>query len=204
MSSTVTFIGKNGTRGVSRSLSEPLSKRLGPTSPALGLAASTDEEIRYRDNRHQPAQARPLTRYLPVRDRSLDLRCFVESSGHSLDDCSQQVLVTPTTCCGYLKKQGGRGFRTWHKRWFVFDRSKRCLMSYYDRTETKLRRSIYFQTIVDVFVDHLRTVLSPNPKLTFCLKTVDRRYYLVAPTGEAMRVWIDVLFTGAEGYKEFW
>lgn len=72
-----------------------------------------------------------------------------------------------------------------------------------DRTETKLRRSIYFQSIMDVFVDHLRTVVSPNQKLTFCLKTLDRRYFLIAPTAEAMRIWIDVLFTGAEGYQEF-
>jgi len=56
---------------------------------------------------------------------------------------------------------------------------------------------------MDVFVDHLRTVVSPNQKLTFCLKTLDRRYYLLAPTAEAMRIWIDVLFTGAEGYQEF-
>lgn len=159
----------------------------------------TDDEIKLREN--HKTQARPLTRYLPVRDKTLDLRCFVESSGHSLDDTSQ-VLVSMSTCCGYLKKQGGK-FRTWHKRWFVFDRNRRCLTYYVDRTETKLRRSIYFQSIMDVFVDHLRTVVSPNQKLTFCLKTLDRRYYLLAPTAEAMRIWIDVLFTGAEGYQEF-
>jgi hypothetical protein len=35
------------------------------------------------------------------------------------------------------------------------------------------------------------------------MKTSDRTYYLMAPTAEAMRIWVDVIFTGAEGYHEF-
>ena len=30
-----------------------------------------------------------------------------------------------------------------------------------------------------------------------------RKYSLTAPSQEAMRIWVDVLFTGAEGYQEF-
>jgi len=52
-------------------------------------------------------------------------------------------------------------------------------------------------------VDHLNSVKSPNPKVTFCVKTRGRRYYLMAPTPEVMRIWVDVIFTGAEGYAEF-
>ena len=44
---------------------------------------------------------------------------------------------------------------------------------------------------------------SPNPKLTFAMKTFERTYYLMAPSPEAMRIWVDVIFTGAEGYQEF-
>ena len=54
-----------------------------------------------------------------------------------------------------------------------------------------------------MYVDHLNEVRSPNPAVTFCMKTSDRTYHLMAPTPEAMRVWVDVLFTGAEGYMEF-
>ena len=64
-------------------------------------------------------------------------------------------------------------------------------------------RRIYFQSIEEVYVDHLREVKSPNQKLTFCVKTYDRTYFLCASTPEAMRIWIDVIFTGAEGYREF-
>jgi pleckstrin homology-like domain family B len=146
-------------------------------------------------------QSRPMTRYLPIRDDALDLRHFVELSGHLLDQRSH-VTVTATACRGFLTKMGGR-FRTWHKRWFVFEREKKGLAYYADRAETRLRRTIAFRAMEDVFVDHLRMVKSPNPAWTFCLKTVERSYFLVAPSAEAMRIWIDVLFTGAEGYREF-
>lgn len=52
--------------------------------------------------------------------------------------------------------------------------------------------------------DSLPAVLqSPNPSLTFCVKTHDRLYYMVAPSPEAMRIWMDVIVTGAEGYTQF-
>lgn len=44
---------------------------------------------------------------------------------------------------------------------------------------------------------------SPNPALTFCIKTHDRLYYMVAPSAEALRIWMDVIVTGAEGYTQF-
>ena len=147
-------------------------------------------------------QARPLTRYLPVRDKELDLRQFIETSGHGVDNC-QHVSLNATTCKGSLTKMGSK-IKTWNKRWFVFDRTRRALLYFSDKSEAKPRGGIYFQSIMEVYVDHLRTVKSPNPKLTFCVKTYDRMFYLVAPTPEAMRIWIDVIFTGAEGYQEFY
>ena len=76
-------------------------------------------------------------------------------------------------------------------------------MYFSDKTETKLKGLVCFQAIEEVYVDRLRTVKSPNPKLTFCMKTFDRTYFLVAPSLETMTIWIDVLFTGAEGYQQF-
>ncbi|XP_067678677.1 pleckstrin homology-like domain family B member 1 isoform X3 [Haliotis asinina] len=157
------------------------------------------QQVKMREKQIQ--QARPLTRYLPIRNKDFDLRQHIETAGHNIDSCPQ-VNVTPTSCRGFLHKMGNK-FKTWHKRWFVFDRVKRSLLYYVDKGETKARGGIYFQAIEEVYVDHLRTVKSPNPKLTFCVKTYDRTYYLVAPTPEAMRIWIDVVFTGAEGYQQF-
>ena len=147
-------------------------------------------------------QSRPLTRYLPVRDAHLNLEQFVASAGHNVDACSH-VIVTATACRGFLAKIGGR-LRTWKRRWFVFDRAARYLCYYADRSETKPPRGlIYFQAIEDVFVDHMGRARSPTPQLTFCVKTNNRAVYLVAPSAEAMRIWVDIIFTGAEGYREF-
>ncbi|XP_060081466.1 uncharacterized protein LOC132560804 [Ylistrum balloti] len=157
------------------------------------------QQVKMRER--QVKQARPLTRYLPVREKEFDLKQHIETAGHHLDNCPQ-ISVTPTSCRGFLHKMGNK-FKTWHKRWFVFDRVKRSLIYYTDKTETKARGGIYFQAIEEVYVDHLRTVKSPNQKLTFCVKTYDRTYYMVAPSAETMRIWIDVIFTGAEGYQQF-
>lgn len=144
---------------------------------------------------------RPLTRYLPVREDDFDLRQHIESTGHNLGTCPF-VEVTSTQCKGYLLKMGTK-HKTWNKRWFVFDREKKALLYYMDKSEHKPRGGIYFQSIEDVFVDHMRTVKSPNHKFTFCVKTYDKPYYLVAKSPEALSIWIDVIFTGAEGHQEF-
>lgn len=147
-------------------------------------------------------QSRPMTRYLPVRGScDLDLRQFIESSGHRVDG-NPHIHLTPSTCRGHLVKMGTK-FRLWHRRWFVFDRTRRSVIYFADQSAKKVRGCVLFSAIEDVFVDHLRTVRSPSPKLTFCLKTTVKNFYLVAPSPEAMRIWIDVLFTGAEGYQGF-
>uniref|UniRef100_A0A3Q3MZS6 Pleckstrin homology-like domain family B member 1 n=1 Tax=Mastacembelus armatus TaxID=205130 RepID=A0A3Q3MZS6_9TELE len=148
------------------------------------------------------SQARPMTRYLPIRKEEFDLRSHVESSGHNVETC-YQVILTEKMCKGYLVKMGGK-IKSWKKRWFVFDRLKRTFSYYVDKHETKLKGVIYFQAIEEVYYDHLRSATkSPNPSLTFCVKTHDRLYYVVAPSAEAMRIWMDVIVTGAEGYTQF-
>lgn len=59
------------------------------------------------------------------------------------------------------------------------------------------------QAIEEVYVDHSNAVKSPNPAITFAIKSSERTYHLLAPSPEAMRIWVDVIFTGAEGYREF-
>uniref|UniRef100_A0A8C4DVM9 Pleckstrin homology-like domain family B member 1 n=1 Tax=Dicentrarchus labrax TaxID=13489 RepID=A0A8C4DVM9_DICLA len=159
-----------------------------------------EKEVKMRSKNF--SQARPMTRYLPIRKEEFDLRSHVESSGHSVDTC-YQVILTEKMCKGYLVKMGGK-IKSWKKRWFVFDRLKRTFSYYVDKHETKLKGVIYFQAIEEVYYDHLRSATkSPNPSLTFCVKTHDRLYYMVAPSAEAMRIWMDVIVTGAEGYTQF-
>ncbi|XP_046649449.1 pleckstrin homology-like domain family B member 1 isoform X1 [Daphnia pulicaria] len=164
-------------------------------------------EVRLRDKQRaqqvqqQQQQQRPLTRYLPVRGDGFDLRQHVETAGHQVELCPH-VTLTSTSARGYLHKMGSR-FKTWNKRWFVFDRTQRTFLYFTDKSETRKRSGAYFQAIEEVYVDHLQSVRSPNPKLTFCVKTRERTYHLMAPSAEAMRIWVDVIFTGAEGYQQF-
>ncbi|XP_018081318.1 pleckstrin homology-like domain family B member 1 isoform X19 [Xenopus laevis] len=169
-----------------------------------------DKEVKMREKHF--SQARPLTRYLPIRKEDFDLRTHIESSGHSVDACPH-IILSEKMCRGFLTKMGGK-IKSWKKRWFVFDRLKRTLSYYVDKHEAKLKGVIYFQAIEEVYYDHLRSAAkkglfnlslatSPNPALTFCVKTHDRLYYMVAPSPEAMRIWMDVIVTGAEGYTQF-
>ncbi|XP_036913341.1 pleckstrin homology-like domain family B member 1 isoform X10 [Sturnira hondurensis] len=177
---------------------EPVERRL--QSESTRRQQLVEKEVKMREK--QFSQARPLTRYLPVRKEDFDLKTHIESSGHGVDTCLH-VVLSSKVCRGYLVKMGGK-IKSWKKRWFVFDRLKRTLSYYVDKHETKLKGVIYFQAIEEVYYDHLRSAAkSPNPALTFCVKTHDRLYYMVAPSAEAMRIWMDVIVTGAEGYTQF-
>ena len=98
-------------------------------------------------------QQRPLTRYLPIRNENFDLRAHIESAGHQIDQCSH-IFLTQDSCRGYLQKlsghvppsSGSMRFRSkWNKRWFVFDRNKRAIIYYSDKSETKAKGGVYFK-----------------------------------------------------------
>ncbi|XP_044730824.1 pleckstrin homology-like domain family B member 1 [Chrysoperla carnea] len=172
-----------------------------PLSESSDVSYETQLSVKPRPRSLSSPQQRPLTRYLPIRSDNLNLKQHIESAGHQVDLCPH-VILDSTTCRGYLNKMGSR-FHSWNKRWFVFDRVKRIFVYFPDRHEKKRRGGAYFQAIEEVYLDHLNTVKSPNPQLTFIVKTHERTYHLMAPSPEAMRIWIDVIFTGAEGYQEF-
>ncbi|XP_032985273.1 pleckstrin homology-like domain family B member 3 isoform X2 [Rhinolophus ferrumequinum] len=133
----------------------------------------------------------------PPGPRVLDLRQHLERWGHNPENCPH-VQVSGVCCRGPLVKMGGR-IKTWRKRWFCFDRQARRLAYYADKEETKLKGVIYFQAIEEVYYDHLRCAFkSPSPRLTFCVKTYERLFYMVAPSPEAMRIWMVVIVTAAD------
>eukprot|EP00063_Salmo_salar_P076885 XP_014051720.1 PREDICTED: pleckstrin homology-like domain family B member 2 isoform X4 [Salmo salar] len=164
-----------------------------------------EKRLQEETNRRQKMidrEARPMTRYLPQRKDDFDLHGHIEAAGHNPDNC-YHLAITDKTCRGFLVKMGGK-IKTWKKRWFVFDRNRRTLAYYADKHEAKMKGVIYFQAIEEVYYDHLKNAhKSPNPSLTFSVKTHDRVYYMVSPSPEAMRIWMDVIVTGAEGYMHF-
>ncbi|XP_028638375.1 pleckstrin homology-like domain family B member 3 [Grammomys surdaster] len=133
----------------------------------------------------------------PPDPQVLDLPQHLERWGHNPESCPH-LRVSGGCCRGPLVKMGGR-IKTWRKRWFCFDRKARRLAYYADKEETKLKGVIYFQAIEEVYYDHLRCAFkSPSPRLTFCVKTYERLFYMVAPSPEAMRIWMDVIVTAAD------
>jgi hypothetical protein len=168
------------------------------------------QELRQREKRpllrrpeSSSSQSRPLTRYLPIRGATddFDLRAHIETSGHQIEACSH-VKIDASTCRGFLTKIGAK-FKCLHRRWFVFDRKRRSLTYYSDTSERKPRGGVYFQFIQETYPDHQQTRKTSQLKLVFIVKTTERIFRLVAPTPEAMRIWVDVIFTGAEGYDTY-
>ncbi|GFQ79216.1 pleckstrin homology-like domain family B member 1 [Trichonephila clavata] len=102
-------------------------------------------EVKLRD---KPRSQRPLTRYLPIRNSEFDLRQHIESAGHQIELCVH-IHLTSTSCHGYLHKLGGT-WKTWRKRWFVFDRIQKALLYYSDKGETKLKGGVNFLAIEEV------------------------------------------------------
>ncbi|XP_059195975.1 pleckstrin homology-like domain family B member 3 isoform X2 [Centropristis striata] len=160
--------------------------------------------------KEQPKSSSPPNSPEAVQQRSLplflspnfDLRAHVESLGHGVTGCTD-LRLTPRRCAGFLTKRGGR-VKTWKKRWFLFDMDHRRLAYYTDCDERKLKGVIYFQAIEEVYLDHLRTATSsPRPTLTFCVKTYDRLFFLVASNPVSMRIWMDVIVTATDEHSRY-
>lgn len=45
---------------------------------------------------------------------------------------------------------------------------------------------------------------SPRPSLTFCVKTYDRLFFLVATNAVSMRIWMDVIVTATDEHSRYW
>lgn len=60
-----------------------------------------------------------------------------------------------------------------------------------------------FQTIDEVYLDHLNTSKSGRPHCTFIVKTKKRSYHLQAASDAAARIWIDAIITGAQGNMDY-
>ena len=50
-------------------------------------------------------------------------------------------MVNSCSCRGYINKMGAR-IKKWNRRWFVFDRNKRTLVYYADKSEVIITRPL--------------------------------------------------------------
>lgn len=156
-----------------------------------------EERLQMNSPTRTPEQGVPLSL-----TANFDLRAHVESLGHNVTGC-MGVNLSPRRCGGFLTKRGGR-VKTWRRRWFIFDLDHQRLAYYTEIDEKKLKGVIYFQAIEEVYYDHLRTATtSPRPSLTFCVKTYERLFFLVAHSAEAMRIWMDVIVTATDEHSRY-
>ncbi|CAN8178576.1 unnamed protein product [Coccothraustes coccothraustes] len=148
-----------------------------------------------------PAQATPtLAQATPPPEP--DLLCALRARGHR-PEAVGGLRILGGSLRGPLTKMGGR-IKTWRRRWFHLDPQRRVLAYYGDQAQTKLKGVIYFQAIEEVWYDPGRVAgKSPNPRLTFCLKTYERLFWLVAPSAEALRIWMDAVLTLTRGTAAF-
>ncbi|XP_034729765.1 pleckstrin homology-like domain family B member 3 isoform X1 [Etheostoma cragini] len=183
-----------------KGLNSPKTEPPEPETPQ-----SPEAEPNEQPNSSSPPNApeKALQSSLPLfLSLNFDLRAHVESLGHGVTSCTD-LRLTPRRCAGFLTKRGGR-VKTWKKRWFLFDMDHRRLAYYTDCDERKLKGVIYFQAIEEVYLDHLRTATSsPRPSLTFCVKTYDRLFFLVATNPVSMRIWMDVIVTATDEHSRY-
>ncbi|KAK2844925.1 hypothetical protein Q5P01_011584 [Channa striata] len=181
----------------------PKPQRETPPRPELETPQRPEPEPKEQPKACSPPPVSPQQRGLPLfLSPNFDLRAHVESLGHGVSGCTD-LRLTPRRCAGFLTKRGGR-VKTWKKRWFLFDMDHRRLAYYTDCDERKLKGVIYFQAIEEVYYDHLRTATSsPRPSLTFCVKTYDRLFFLVASNPVSMRIWMDVIVTATDEHSRY-
>ncbi|CAK9303865.1 unnamed protein product [Gordionus sp. m RMFG-2023] len=128
-----------------------------------------------------------------------DLVSYVNNiGGHSLERHEKLIGVTKTCARGYLFKLSFK-FKIWQKRWFVFDKLKRNITYYVEKSELKPKGVIYFQAIEEVYTDHASSYKPPTLETSFCLKTYEKLYYLCTASSEISRIWVDLLSLGIEG-----
>ncbi|XP_035528349.1 pleckstrin homology-like domain family B member 3 isoform X2 [Morone saxatilis] len=179
-----------------RELNSPKKEPPEPETPQRPEPEPKEQPIA-RSPPNSPERSLPL-----FLSPNFDLRAHLETLGHGVAGCTD-LRLTPRRCAGFLTKRGGR-VKTWKKRWFLFDMDHRRLAYYTDCDERKLKGVIYFQAIEEVYYDHLRTATSsPRPSLTFCVKTYDRLFFLVASNAVSMRIWMDVIVTATDEHSRY-
>jgi hypothetical protein len=115
-----------------------------PTAPLAESEAFDGEADDGEDDaddrrRRERWQRRPLTLYLPVVDKELDLEQHIRELGHDLS-ARPEVRLTANTCSGSLYKLCQKSDNKWRKRFFVFDRENQLLAYFASKSHFKRNR----------------------------------------------------------------
>ncbi|XP_053206517.1 pleckstrin homology-like domain family B member 2 [Panonychus citri] len=211
------FLGSSSSQAYNNSRDINQRENIYKPNKLRGKSKNNGDEIDSMKERQQ----RPLTIYLPSTLNDLDLVDRIVNLGHDVETFSHLVQLTPTSCSGYLWKLCSGTENQWRKRYFLFNRQNKVFV-YFKSFKgfvkgKKAKYGVYFNQIEDAYVDHNRTKLekkskplggslrrrSNSTRHVFVIVTSERNFTLSSSIPEVMRIWIDVIFTGAEGYLSF-
>lgn len=145
------------------------------------------------------SSARPLTLYLPLPDDiSLDLRQHLNLLGHDIDAHPDAVSITTHSCTGKLWKRMSGASVGWRKRIFLLDRNSQLLV-YFRPHNRRPSGVLRFDQIKDVYVDHARATQSRH---VFAVVATSRKLILASKSAQVMRIWVDVIFSGARAHSQ--
>lgn len=166
-----------------------------------GTIGSSNQLFKRRIN-----ERRPLTLYLPISDDQLDLVHHITTLGHDIAS-NHDVTITTFTCSGFLFKLcSNSSISKWRKRYFNFDRQNQIFVYHRNKKyyrKGKISGGVHFDEIHNVYVDHNRINENHRKRNVFIVATTSRQFILSTFSPETMRIWIDVVFTGAQAYQQF-
>lgn len=135
--------------------------------------------------------AEPTTdvRNLPISEKYNSLKEYLDSEGIDLGS-EKDVIVTESQCCGYMVKQG-QVRRSWKRRWFVLDLTRKCL-AYFETEKADIPKGAISCKAITRVYEHKKCGKSKN-RFLFCVDTPDRTYTMYAPSEQSMNIWITCL-----------
>lgn len=135
--------------------------------------------------------AEPTTdvRNLPISEKYNSLKEYLDSEGIDLGS-EKDVIVTESRCCGYMVKQG-QVRRSWKRRWFVLDLTRKCL-AYFETEKADIPKGAISCKAITRVYEHKKCGKSKN-RFLFCVDTPDRTYTMYAPSEQSMNIWITCL-----------
>lgn len=125
----------------------------------------------------------------PIAEKYSSLKEYLDSTGidHQSD---RDVRVSDTQCCGYMVKQG-QVRKSWKKRWFVLDLTKKYLAYFETEKADSPKGAISCKAITRVY-EH-RNCGKNKRHFLFCVDTPDRTYTMNAPSEQSMNIWMTCL-----------
>lgn len=125
----------------------------------------------------------------PIAEKYSSLKEYLDSTGidHQSD---RDVCVSDTQCCGYMVKQG-QVRKSWKKRWFVLDLTKKYLAYFETEKADSPKGAISCKAITRVY-EH-RNCGKNKRHFLFCVDTPDRTYTMNAPSEQSMNIWMTCL-----------